>query len=219
MKAYLPHAVLSGILVYIALRIFRLGEMIRIYRRGAREILLVIASGGLVVALPIDTGMLLAIVLSFIHSLYIVARPRCVELARIPGTTVWWPPSGTEKGEKKSGVLVLAPRGPLNFTNAAYIAERIKSAIAAQPQSVKLLVIEASGITDIDYTGSQILQRTIGDLRAKGVTVALARLSDPRAQTEAHRSGFIDAFGTDHVFMSVEEAVQKLAPSGGYQSG
>lgn len=215
LTAYLPHAVLSGILVYIALRIFRLGEMIRIYRRGDREILLVIASGGLVVALPIDTGMLLAIVLSFIHSLYIVARPRCVELARMPGTTVWWPPSGTEKGEKKSGVLVFAPRAPLNFTNAAYIAERIKAAIAAQPQAVRLLVIEASGITNIDYTASQILQQTVSDLRAKGATVALARLSDPGAQTEARRSGFIDAFGADHVFMSVEEAVQKLAPSGG----
>ena len=82
LTAYVPHAALSGILVYIALRIFRLGEMIRIYRRGGLEILLVAASAGLVIALPIETGMLLAIVLSFLHSLYIVARPHCVELAQ-----------------------------------------------------------------------------------------------------------------------------------------
>jgi SulP family sulfate permease len=37
LTAYLPHAALSGILVYIALRIFRLGEMIRIYHRRARN--------------------------------------------------------------------------------------------------------------------------------------------------------------------------------------
>jgi sulfate permease, SulP family len=34
LMAYVPHAALSGILVYIALKIFRLGEMIRIYRHG-----------------------------------------------------------------------------------------------------------------------------------------------------------------------------------------
>jgi hypothetical protein len=39
-------------------------------------------------SLPIETGMLLAIVLSFVHSLYIVVRPYCVELARVPGSTV-----------------------------------------------------------------------------------------------------------------------------------
>src|SRR5262245_53385913 len=72
LMAYVPHAALSGILVYIDLKIFRLREMIRIYRQSKWEILLVAASGGLVVALPIETGMLLAIVLSFVYSLYAV---------------------------------------------------------------------------------------------------------------------------------------------------
>jgi MFS superfamily sulfate permease-like transporter len=31
LTAYLPHAALSGILVYIVLRIFRVGEMIQIH--------------------------------------------------------------------------------------------------------------------------------------------------------------------------------------------
>jgi sulfate permease, SulP family len=211
LMAYVPHAALAGILIYIALRIFRLGEMIRIWRRGGREILLVAASGGLVVALPIETGMLLAIVLSFIHSLFIVARPYCVELARVPGSTVWWPPAAVERGEHVAGVLVFAPGAPLNFTNAGYICGKIKAAIAAQQVGVELLVIEASGIIDIDYTGSQILQQTIADLRGKGIVVALARLSDERAQMEAMRSGLIDGIGPDHVFKSVEEAVRKLA--------
>jgi MFS superfamily sulfate permease-like transporter len=96
LAAFLPHAALSGILVYIALKIFRLGEMIRIYRHGGWEILVVAASAALVVALPIDTGMLLAIALSFVSSLYAVARPYCAELSRVPGSTVWWPPGGEQ---------------------------------------------------------------------------------------------------------------------------
>ena len=108
--AYVPHAALSGILVYIALKIFRLGEMIRIYRQSKWEILLVVASGGLVVALPIDTGMLLAIVLSFVYSLYAVARPYCAVLVRVPGSTVWWPPGKDEEREYLPGSSSLRRR-------------------------------------------------------------------------------------------------------------
>ena len=210
LMAYVPHAALSGILVYIAMRIFRVDEMMRIYRCSGSEILLVAASAGLVIALPIETGMLLAIVLSFVHSLYIVARPYCVELARVPGSTVWWPPGAGAQGEHEPGVLVFAPAAPLNFTNAERICGGIRSAIAAQRSPVKLLVVEANAIIDIDYTGSQILLRAVAELAAMDIVVALARLSDERAQVQAHRTGLIEAIGPDRVFMSVEEAVRKL---------
>ncbi len=213
LTAYLPHAALSGILVYIALRIFRLGEMIRIYHRGGLEILLVAACAGLVIILPIETGMLLAIVLSFMHSLYIVARPHCVELARVPGTTVWWPPSAAMQGEQEPGVLVFAPGVPLNFTNAARICSDMKSAVAGKQQPVKLLVIEASSMIDIDYTGSQMLQLAIVELRAKGIAIAVARLSGGQAQRQASHSGLLAAINADHVFLSVEDAVRKLGPN------
>jgi sulfate permease, SulP family len=211
--AYVPHAALSGILVYIAFKIFRLNEMISIYRRSGREILLVAASGLLVVTLPIETGMLLAIVLSFVHSLYQVARPYCAELARVPGSTVWWPPGPDENREHVRGILVFAPAAPLTFTNAQYISDRIMAALATAPAPVKLLVIEASGMIDIDYTGSQILQQTIAALRSRSIEVAIARLADTRAQAQASRTGLIAALGPERVFKSVEEAVRRIGPA------
>jgi sulfate permease, SulP family len=134
-------------------------------------------------------------------------------LARVPGSTVWWPPGPEGRGEHEAEVLVFAPAAPLNFTNAAHVCGKIKSAIAAQHPPVKLLIIEANGIIDIDYTGSQILRRAIDELGARNIVVALARLSDERAQAQAYRTGLIGTIGPDRVFMSVEEAVRKLAPN------
>jgi sulfate permease, SulP family len=211
--AYLPRAALSGILIYIALRIVRMAEIRRIWLRGGREILLVAAAALLVILLPIEQGMLLAIVLSFVHSLYIVARPQSVELARVPGTTVWWPPSPQQRGELEPGVLVFDPGAPLNFTNAGLISQQLEEAVAAKQPPVRLLVIEASSMLDIDYTGSQRLQRTIERLRDRyGLIVALARLSDVRAHEQAIRSGLVEAIDGAHVFMSVEDAVRALKP-------
>jgi SulP family sulfate permease len=82
----------------------------------------------------------------------------------------------------------------------------------AAPAPVKLLVIEASGMIDIDYTGSQIFQETIAELRSRSIDVAIARLSDPRTQAQASQTGLIAALGPERTFRTVEEAVRQLRP-------
>jgi MFS superfamily sulfate permease-like transporter len=136
----------------------------------------------------------------------------------VPGSTVWWPPSPDEKNEHVAGILVFAPAAPLTFTNARYISDQIMTALFHAPTPVKLLVIEASGMNDIDYTGSQILQQTIAGLRSHSIEVAIARLSDAQAQSEASRTGLISALGRERVFKSVEEAVRLIGPMRGSSS-
>jgi sulfate permease, SulP family len=157
--------------------------------------------------------MLLAIVLSFVSSLYAVARPYCVELARVPGSTVWWPPGRGEQSEHVPGVVVFAPAAPLTFTNAQYISDQIMTAIARSSTPVKLLVIEASGMIAIDYTGSQVLQQTITRLKSGSIDVAIARLADEGAMVEAEQTGLLAVLAPGRVFKSVEEAVRQIGPS------
>jgi MFS superfamily sulfate permease-like transporter len=210
--AIIPQAALGGLLVSVAIRIFRLREMARIARYGGSEILLVVASALLVILLPIESGMLAAIVLSLVHGFTIIARPRCVELLHVPGTTIWWPHTEAEASKGEPGVLVFAVGAPLNFTNASYVSGLLARAIAAAPTPPHLVVLEASGMIDIDYTGSQILQQTIARLREAGMVVALARLSSEQAQAQARRTGLIDTLGPGMVFHSVDEAVTALHP-------
>jgi MFS superfamily sulfate permease-like transporter len=206
--ADLPVAALSGVLVFIGMRIFRISTMLDIYRRGGYEILLVIASAALVVLLPVQTGVTMAILLSLVHSIYIIARPGCAVLSRVPGTTVWWEEPAGETGEKVPGVLVFAPGAPIYFTNAAYIRGKLMDAIAATAEPCRLVIIEGHGVIDIDFTGSQMLQQAIAELHDRHIRVDLARLESERAQRSATRTGLIDALGSGHVFRSVEDAIQ-----------
>ncbi len=204
----IPQAALGGVLIAIAIRVFRLREMVRILRHGGSEILLVLASAALVIALPIEVGMVCSIALSLLQSGYAVARPLCVALARAPGTTIWWPPTHQERGEHEPGVLVFAPAAALNFTNAVHICQQLDKAVASAPEPVRLIIIEASGMVGIDYTGSQILQGTIKAFQAKGNTVAFARLSAERAQKQAEQTGLLACLNAARVFKSAEDAVQ-----------
>ena len=110
---------------------------------------------------------------------------------------------------------MFAPAAPINFTNAGYITARLDAAIERASGPVKLVVIDASGIAVIDYTGAQMLLQLIRRLRKTGTDVALARLAAVRAEATAARSGLLDTLGADHVFHSVEEAVRALAPESG----
>jgi sulfate permease, SulP family len=211
---YVPQATLAGILIVIAIRIFRWSEMVRIMRLGGSEIVLVLVSAALVTALPIETGMLYSIALSLLQSVYAVARPLCLELARVPSTTVWWPPSDAERGEDEPGILVFAPAAPINFTNAVYICRRLLTAVTSAGTPVRLVVIEASGVVGVDYTGSVILQQTIADLREKGVVVTLARLSSERARLQAEQTGLLRCLGSSAIFRSVEDAIRSSSRGG-----
>lgn len=202
-----PQAALAGILVVIGLRLVRLRDILRIARNSRREIQLVIAAALLVIVLPIATGMLLAIMLSLAHGVSLVMWPPATQLFQIRGSTVWWPPSGEREVVEVPGIFVFSPAAPVNFTNAEFIRRRLFGLLAQARAPVTLVVIEASGVTDIDYTGSQMLQSAIATLRSRRIDVTLARLIGPHAQQAARRSGLIAMLGADHVFPSVQEAL------------
>lgn len=210
LAAYLPLAALGGILMFIGIRIFRFGDMLSIARLGGDEIWLVVAGALLVIVLPIEIGMLLAIVLSLSHGIFIIARPPSLELVRVPGTTIWWPPDNDVPAERVAGVLVFAPAAPITFTNGQYIVGKLRALVAAAPQPLRLVVLEASGVIDVDYTGARFVSRAIADLRARGITVAIARLADTRARSAAERTGLLAALGPGRTFKSVHEALETL---------
>ena len=72
------------------------------------------------------------------------------------------------------------------------------------------MVIEASGMVEIDFTAAQVLIELFRDCSDQGVTVALARLESVRAQDAFERFAIYEALPRDHVFHSVDEAVRKL---------
>jgi sulfate permease, SulP family len=205
---YVPEAALSGVLIFIAIRLFRAEVMRQIYRKSEWEILIVVASAALVVFLPIQTGVTLSIVLSLLHSVYVIARPDITELARIPKTTIWWALPKDHAREYEPGVLVIGLSAPIYFINASYLHAKLIEAITAKEEACRYVIIEAHGVIDIDFTGSEMLQQLIAELRGRGIDLAIARMNSKRAIDAARRTGLLDALGDKHVFRSVEEAVQ-----------
>src|SRR4051812_16265830 len=206
---HVPNAALGGVLLFVALRIIRIQQIVAIYRQSFAEFLLIAATAASIIVLPIEQGVAVGIALSLLHGIWSTTRARLVQFDRVPDTTVWWPASANLPGERHSDVAVVGLQAPLSFLNAQnFRADVLKVVKTSRP---RLLVLEATGIIEIDFTAAQILLDLVRECRADGVTVAMARLESTRAQEAFERFKLHDVLPKDHIFFSVDEAVRKLA--------
>ncbi|HLH97477.1 MAG TPA: SulP family inorganic anion transporter [Xanthobacteraceae bacterium] len=209
--AHVPEAALGGMLLFVAQRIFRWSTFVDVFRRAPGEFALIVATMAAIVVLPIQTGVVIGIFLSLLHGVFITTRTVPIEFERVPGTTIWWPPHPSLKGEKVDGVLVMAFQAPLSFLNAYDFRHGLTDAVAQKKKGVlRLVVLEASSIAAIDYTAAAVLCDVIRQCRDEGADFAVARLESLRAQESFDAFGLTQLLGADHIFRSVEEAVREI---------
>jgi MFS superfamily sulfate permease-like transporter len=206
----IPEAALSGILLFVAARIVRVGQMAQVVMRSPIEAALIAATAAGIIVLPIAYGVALGIGLSLLQGIWSSALTHVRPMSRIPGTSVWWPQSSAKPGETVPGVAVLAFQAPLTFLNAEVFEQDMRAAIAPGGSDVRLVVLEAAGIVDVDFTAAQSLRSVVEACKAAGVAFALARLESVGAQSALARLGLLDLIGVDHVFESVAAAVDTL---------
>ena len=210
----IPNAALGGVLLFVALRIVRVGQIVSIYRQSLAEFLLIALTAAAIIVLPIEQGVGLGIALSLLHGIWSTTRARLVVFERVPGTSIWWPSSPNLPGEQESGIIVAGFQAPLSFLNAYHFRRDVLDALQSRSQAARLLVLEATGIVEIDYTAAQILRDVIRKCHADGIDFAVARLESIRAQAAFARFGISELLGPDHSFRSVEEAIQALGKQG-----
>ncbi|MFO1112008.1 MAG: SulP family inorganic anion transporter [Bradyrhizobium sp.] len=207
---HVPDAALGGILLFVALRIIRARQIAKIYRQSLGEFLLIVTTAAAIIVLPIEQGVAVGIGLSLLHGIWSTTRARLVTFEHLPGTTIWWPANPHVPGEQSPDIAVVGLPAPLTFLNVENFSADMLGVLKGTPRP-KLLVLEASGILEIDFTAAQGLLELIGECDRQGVTLAIARLESTRAQQAFERFGIYDRLARDRVFRSVDEAVRSLA--------
>ena len=205
---HVPQAALGGVLLFVALRIIRVGQIISIYRQSTGEFLLVVATAAAIIILPIEQGVGLGIALSLLHGIWSNTRARLTAYERVPDTSIWWPSSPHIPGETEPDVIVAGFQAPLSFLNAYHFRRDMMALLQSAPQRTGLIVLEATGIVEIDFTAAQILSDTIAACCSTGADFAIARLESIRAQQAIERFGIEQLLAARHPFHSVEEAIR-----------
>jgi MFS superfamily sulfate permease-like transporter len=200
---------LGATLLFIATRLFRGGELRAVLRFDRIEFALAATTLLVVALVGIEQGVVLAMILSLADRTRRTARPRDTLLGREPGTDHWIPLDVGRPAEQVPGVLVYLVYAPLWYGNADYLRLRIRRLVDTASDPVQAVIIDADGISDIDYTGLQALQALSTELRQRGAVIGIARASH-LVHHDLKHGAFLKQVGPDHFFASVEEAVTAL---------
>ena len=150
-------------------------------------------------------GILLAIALSLFRHVRHSYRPHTMMLR--PDPQGRWIPVPVVPGQQtEPGLIVYRFGADLFYANHGRFSDDIRALIAHAPQPVHWVVLDASAITDIDYSAAQSVRDLLGDLRASGVSVTFGRVS-PGLRADMDRHHITEVVGADRLLTSLHEAI------------
>lgn len=205
----LPLATLAAILIFIATRILHIHDLVDIARYDRFEFGLALITLLTVAFVGVEQGITVAVALAILDRTRLTARPHLHVLGRIPSTTSWAPLDGSEHAIAVPGVLVVLFATPLWYANASRFRTDLTATVDRSGDSLRLVVLDAMGMTDLDYTGACALRQMLDQLDHRGVCFAMAR-TNKTVRAGLARSGLLARIGEDHLFASVGEAVNAL---------
>jgi len=208
-----PVATLAAVLLFVAARIFHVRDLTAIARFDLFEFGLAIITLLAVALVGVEQGIGVAVGLAILDRARLSSRPQLHVLGRIPGTTSWAPAGTAEHAAQLPGVLVVLFATPLWYANAASFGVQFDATLARAPGTPRAVVLDAIGMTDIDYTGSRSLREIVDRLQRDHISFAVARAGE-HARNSLVRSGLLQRIGEDHFFASVNEAVAAMCEIG-----
>jgi MFS superfamily sulfate permease-like transporter len=202
----LPSATLGAILVFVATRLFHLPELRKIFAFDRFEFGLCAVTVLVVGFVGIEQGVVVAGVLALAQRTRLAARPRGVLLGREPGTDHWIPTDIGRPAEQVPGVVVYLPYAALWYANASFVFDQIRAAVDRAAAPVKVLVLDADGMSDIDYTAIQQFAALVSEMRSRGIAVRVAR-SSHLVHHDLKHAGLLTALGPNLLYPTVQDAV------------
>ncbi len=207
---YLPHCVLASIVFTIAVGLVHVDSLRAVRSESPGEFWLAVTTALAVVTIGVENGILIAIALSLLRHVRHSYRPNTMMLA--PSESGRWLAVPAQAGlETAPGLLVYRFGADLFYANDHLFTDEVNRLIAHAPAPVHWLVIDASTITDVDYSAGRSVCDLCRQLAARGIGVVFARVN-PYLRSDMDRHGITAVVGAQWIFTTLHEALAVVHP-------
>ena len=203
---YMPNATLAAVVIAYSVGLIAPAEFQAIRRVRKMELSWAVVATLGVLLFGTLQGIVVAIIVSLLALSSQAARPPVHILARKPDSTVIRPLSEDHPNDQTvEGLLMLRPEGRLFFANAQHVGEQIRD--LAKKHQPRVLAIDMSRVTDMEYTTIRALQDGERQLNAQGLEVWICGLN-PTVLDVVRRSGMAEAMG-DRMIVNIREVITR----------
>jgi sulfate permease, SulP family len=207
----MPQATLAAVVIVYSIGLIQPVEFRAILRVRRTEFIWALIALAGVMLLGTLKGILVAIIASIAGLAHQVSDPAVYVLGRKPGTNVFRPRSNEHpEDETFPGLLLLRFEGRAFFANAERIAHKIR--VLIEEVKPKVVVIDMSGVFDLEYSALKMLIEGEKRSRERGVSFWLAGLS-PAVLAVVQHSSLFETLGRERMHFTLELSVAKYLAS------
>lgn len=207
--ALLPRVALAAIIIASVVSLIDIEGARSITRIRRSDLVALLVTFAATIVLGPAPGLAVGVAASIGIFLRQSARPHLPELGRVVGGTAY---RNVERYSTHTdpAVALLRLDAPLYFANSRTVADSITDLVAARPD-LRDVVLDASAVTWVDYTGAETLAELDEQLQAAGVALHLATVRGPVRDVLARTRVWRRLVDDHRIHPDLEEAVAALA--------
>lgn len=198
--SFLPDAVLAAIVFLIGIKLIDYRGLTEIRRVKPREFVLALVTAATVVIFGVEQGIILAVILSLLQHVRRSYRPH-TGVALRDADDHWRLEDSLPGRMAEPGLVIFWFGTDLFFANVPFFAEQVRKLVDHSPTPVRWLVIDATAITDLDFSAGRAVAELQQDLANAGVVLALI-VVPVRHHGDLEQMGLIKLIGADRIFDS-----------------
>ena len=204
---YLPKAILASVVIVAVFSLIDYKEAIFLWKNDKRDFISLLVTFFLTLTLGIQDGVFIGVILSLAIIIYRNSRPHVAVLGRLPNTTLYRNVKRYPEAICDPGVLIMRFDAPLYFGNASYFQKQVEETILQSQEKIKIFVLDAQGISDLDSSGGRILLALVLWIKDQGIDFRISGAIGP-IRDLLTKFEITDALGEDGLYLSVHSAVE-----------
>ena len=203
---YLPQAILASVIMVAVFGLIDYKEAKHLWHTDRGDFWMMFATFAGTLALGIEEGILIGVVLSLALLIFRTTQPHYAILGKIPDRPHYKNVNRFDQLELRDEILIFRFDARLYFANVNFFKENIEKEIEQKGKGLQLVILDADSINGIDSSGVHALEEVIDFCQAKNISFQFAGVKGP-IRDILHRAGVVDKIGEDNFFFRIQHAV------------
>ncbi len=202
---HLPTATLGAVIILAVVNLIKAAPVIHAWKAQPQDAVVSVVTFVLTLYLAphLEGGILIGVLLSLLLFVIRTMRPRVAVLSRysdgsMRDVSVHNLPTSDE-------ISLIRFDGSLYFANAGYFEDKILEEVASKPK-LRYIIVDASGINQLDATGEEVLRHLSERLNSNGIEIVVAGMKK-QFMDVIRRTGLLEAMKANHFFARVDFAL------------
>lgn len=203
---HLPNAILAAVIMVAVFGLVDYQEAIHLWKSDKTDFALLIVTFIATLALGIEEGIGIGVILSLAMVIYRTTKPHIAILGKVPGTDFYRNVERFKEVKERPDLLIIRFDAELYFANTNFLQDKILELINQRGKSLKAIILNAESINHLDSSGVHAISDLIDILKDRNIKLFLAGVIGPVRDTLV-KSKLIQKIGVENCYMNVPDAV------------